>query len=697
MPEVAPIVVTAFYQNILGLDSASNFTDMPDGAAFDMLNVEGREEGLVASRDGTSKFLTTPLSASSLKIFDYTKNDGTQKIFSWAGTILSNITSGTPANFLTGLTNGLVPGVAQFNDRMVWGNGVDANKKTDGTNIWDLSVPAPTAYPSLATGVAGSITLTTGQKYHVVFMNSQTGERSNPFTPDNLGAAPNTGPITSKRVDVTRPSVPGGDPQVDQWEIYKTDDGGGTFKRHATAIPIATTTYNDNVTVPATSITLETDNDASVLTDILVEFRGSLFCVPIADPTKIKWSKIGNSSAWPLANEAPIGAKGDKNVGLFVHNKLLWIIQGFEVWVLPDHPSTGAIPFRVSDRGGWHKDAIAAIEDTLMVQARDGNFNQYQPTPFSFNEVRWQLRSFNLRGFLSTLNKAQLNITRAITWSGAGKNQLWFAIPFSGNVNNRICVFEHSLSKLNKRKESWWIWRFNFNVTCWANVKINGQDLILMGDDQGEVYKFPDIDGDGAQVNGTSSGSNTSTTLNDTSKTWTVNAFKNLMIRIIGGTGKDQEFRIVSNTSTQVTISGTWATIPDSTSQYTIGGYDKYYFSNWKNYGKEALRKRLRAVRIVGRQAGAYSIDVIVKRDFDASEGSALVLPFSLQGNHSLWGVMIWGVDPWGAATVTKGRLKFHGKFNSLQIGLRNRQAGQSFAVEGFSTFHQGLTYRTKQ
>lgn len=69
---------------------------------------------------------------------------------------------------------------------------------------------------------------------------------------------------------------------------------------------------------------------------------------------------------------------------------------------------------------------------------------------------------------------------------------------------------------------------------------------------------------------GTSSGGNGSTTLNDTSKAWGANAFKNYTVRITAGTGAGQRRIIASNTATQLTVRDNWTTIPDSTSQYQI-------------------------------------------------------------------------------------------------------------------------------
>lgn len=88
-------------------------------------------------------------------------------------------------------------------------------------------------------------------------------------------------------------------------------------------------------------------------------------------------------------------------------------------------------------------------------------------------------------------------------------------------------------------------------------------------------------DGDNADV-GVSTGGNTNTTLNDTTKSWTTNKWQNKIVAIVDGTGKGQIRTISSNTPTQLTVSTAWTTVPDSTSVYHIG-VEKKGFSRTSN------------------------------------------------------------------------------------------------------------------
>lgn len=80
---------------------------------------------------------------------------------------------------------------------------------------------------------------------------------------------------------------------------------------------------------------------------------------------------------------------------------------------------------------------------------------------------------------------------------------------------------------------------------------------------------------------GKSNGSNTFNTFNDSSKSWTANRWTNYAVRILAGTGAGQLRRILSNTTTALTIVGSWNVLPDSTSVYAIQGDSETTYFAW--------------------------------------------------------------------------------------------------------------------
>ena len=79
-------------------------------------------------------------------------------------------------------------------------------------------------------------------------------------------------------------------------------------------------------------------------------------------------------------------------------------------------------------------------------------------------------------------------------------------------------------------------------------------------------------------ASGTSTGTNTTTTLNNTGKNWRVNQWANYQVRITAGTGIGQIRTIASNTATALTVSVAWTVTPDATSVYALEGNDDYIY-----------------------------------------------------------------------------------------------------------------------
>lgn len=141
----------------------------------------------------------------------------------------------------------------------------------------------------------------------------------------------------------------------------------------------------------------------------------------------------------------------------------------------------------------------------------------------------------------------------------------------TGNVDPDQRTNKYALQPL------WFTAEFN-NVNSTAGLGCFAPDNFLLtpssvftNEDTISVYK---------KDSGTSSGSNSTTTLNDTSKSWTVNAFAGMAVVISFGTGLGQISKIISNTATQLTLDSDipFAVVPDSVSQYVICSKAYRYF-----------------------------------------------------------------------------------------------------------------------
>lgn len=280
----------------------------------------------------------------------------------------------------------------------------------------------------------------------------------------------------------------------------------------------------------------------------------------------------------------------------------------------------------------------------------------------------------------------------------------------------------------------------NYNGYIWHgdNQGIDGDGAEVNGTaTAGTVVTIEDTPESGTATAGGAS------TLTDVGLSMTVNAYVGFYLAIIGGTGAGQTIRIQSNTADTFTIIGVWATIPDATSvyevgpfepsayigmrvlivggtnegqaseitanthniltvaipfsaaidntsEYSVGGFKAYHYTNWKSLtGSYDTIKQLWYFLSNLNAYGSYTIDLIIQFDFDQNLNNQIVIPLSLNLNNSIWGSFVWGEGIWGAVAVFQSRIRQFARFRAIRFGFRNNKAGQPFQVNGFSVTAQ--------
>jgi hypothetical protein len=128
-------------------------------------------------------------------------------------------------------------------------------------------------------------------------------------------------------------------------------------------------------------------------------------------------------------------------------------------------------------------------------------------------------------------------------------------------------IFSEADGKLYVR---YWLGQDNTSVQSytsakWKEIPTVSMDRLNIKNSHVIYYGFTFTN----SVTGTAT-SGTSTTLVDSTKTWTANAYKNYIINITAGTGVGQSRLIGSNDATSITINFAWTNTPDATSTYKI-------------------------------------------------------------------------------------------------------------------------------
>jgi hypothetical protein len=195
---------------------------------------------------------------------------------------------------------------------------------------------------------------------------------------------------------------------------------------------------------------------------------------------------------------------------------------------------------------------------------------------------------------------------------------------------------------------------------AWAvNAKVGGQVVIAQGTGAGQTRTILANTATGVTVapawgttpdatstytltrGGTSTGSNTASTLHDTTQGWTTNALVGWRLWLTGGRGADQTAVISSNTATILTLATAWIVTPDATTTYTLAEQGT---STGSNTGT-TLHDTTRAWPTTSRKGGTVAIT--------AGTGAGQSRPISSNTGTVLTVTPAWGTVPDATSTYS--------------------------------------------
>lgn len=704
-----PLQNIPYYDNGGGLDLKLSPTKVPEDEASSCLNVDYSVDGAFLTRNGSkimnvsgSPAIPAQMSGApkTLLLYDYKKSDGTQTSIVCANTTIKHSLT-SPANVVTGIS-GLLPYpdieffVTSDDEYCVWGNGADSNLKYNGTVWTNLSLPRPAAPVAADAGVG---TLPAGAyTYYYSFARTVGGII---VQESELSPAGSVTIAASRQIQVTVATcsetlLTGVTAQCNARVIYRVSPTSGAVAyRLATIADNTTTTYTDNTAADGT-IEAEFDNQAPPKSKVFEENYGKLVFADADNPTDYLVSKA--SRPWNVPEDSRVILDGKITCIKRVFGVLI-IGTDKSIWVLNGDPAT-AEPRRVSSAVGILNNRCAVAQDTgtLYVLTSNKKFYSLTATDFSQNEIRFSdPLSLKIDPLFLQITTIDPEVPCIESYTTPNVAKVVLSVPIGNLTNNRLIIYNESQSLL-KGKPVWQVWN-NIYASALRMFSFSGILNLYSGDYNGFIWKLDDssLRGDGAEENGTAT-SSTTTTITDTTKTWVVNSFVGMQVKVLSGVANGQTATITSNTSTQLTFTPALTSSP-GTATYTVGGYDVYHYSNWKYVleSYDAL-KQLWFVWINANASGNYPISLILQYDFDQTEINQIEIPVVLSSSNAIWGSFIWGAAIWGAQSVFQDRFRQFLKFRAIRVGFLNRKAGQPFQINGFSISaqNQGLFFRSR-
>jgi len=265
---------------------------------------------------------------------------------------------------------------------------------------------------------------------------------------------------------------------------------------------------------------------------------------------------------------------GDRITGLAVLLDSLIIFKERSIYVLYNpsgNPKSDWSLKRVSaDVGCVSNKSIANVKNELFFLSRKGVHSFSGATTeitYAFDQLKAFSLSDKIKGTFNNISQNQWHKAAAVSFD----DKYWLAVPDSGSgYNNIVLVYDFVVS-------AWTVYDGLYS-NYFTVYKESAKDELYFGDSRnyGFIYKYGSVYYDGAlQEPATVQGTQTSSTLQDTTQTWTPDEFKGCRVNLYCGAGEGQVRTITGNTTNTLTVTPAWDTNPVSlTTLYSIGAIE---------------------------------------------------------------------------------------------------------------------------
>lgn len=451
-----------------GLNNKFERSLIEDNESPDCANVIF-ENGAVETRGGSDL-----LNATSIGSFVcdglFTRNDEADDVQTmvawWNGTLHTldgTSTFSTVPSSESIFTAGVLVTGAEYENYMFFGNGNSTPYKYGGSGdtFTRHGVPAATSTMTAATASTGSA-LTGDYQYAMTNVNSNLVESD---------LSPLTGTFTAASENVALSSIPTAPVShgVNTRKIYRTEAGGSTFKLLTTLSDNTTTTYEDAIADGNLGATAPDDQGVPPNYSVILYHQARMFVIDPSDQL-VKYSEIGNPYVFKATSFLRVGdTSGDIPESLEVFDNSLVVHCRNSQWIVY-MASTTPSDWRVirvrasygskSPFGSFkynNKVMFPATQNDSFVgfAAVAGDSLDPSATLLTVSAAGSDLKSDRIEPDMFQVQSGYLRNINSIVH----KNKAYVSLAYgTGQTeNNRIYVYDFSISNLSKRQEASWV------------------------------------------------------------------------------------------------------------------------------------------------------------------------------------------------------------------------------------------------
>jgi hypothetical protein len=401
-------------------------------------------------------------------------------------------------------------------------------------------------------------------------------------------------------------------------------------------------------------------------------------------PTRFRWSNIGFINTYSDEDYNDIASlNGDEIVAFKEMYGELYIIMRKSIW-------------KASFVGGDDVfvfvkliDGIGAIaRDSVQILTFEDNkqaimFLSEDKKVFLFNGVTVSDAGSRIQPTLDNLNETRLQYAVSVF---DGDNYYLSVSTSAYTYNDAVFVFNVFLGE-------WYLYD-QIDANAFARVKESTSKVkTYFGNYDSFVYWLDNPalvnDVDGATGTTDSYTCSTSTTYEtpaciiiDTGLT--VGAYTGAIVRITGGTAVGEEAVILASTSTGLIVSATqgFTGTPDSTSVYSVGDINAYYYTKWYDFGDAPRQKSFRGMYFWAEEESGGEVVASYAEDFSSILDTETVSLASI--STSLWDFGVWDSAIWGSDGNKFYTAKHAGRGRMLQVKFSQAGVDKDFNIYGF-------------
>lgn len=489
-----------------GLDTKFEKALIPDNESPDCLNTEF-VNGAVCTRQGGVKLNTNAVGSGAAFDGLYTRRDNNtnESMCAFIGGhmfTLGATTFNTVPSAQSVFTMGQRVGSDMAENYLFIGNGGAGCISSGGSAYgykWDGTYFTLHGVPQLiqsgvvvASGSTGSLTTSGAYQYKFSFVNSALVE-GNVSTATVTFVLSSTG--ASNALGLTNIPVAPTSFGVARRRIYRTIASGTAFLKVADINDNTSTTYTDAVADASLGVAAPTDNGLPPAYNAIIYHRNILFVNDVNNPNYVWYSTIGQPYTFASTNFFKVGDRtSDLVKGFASYDNYIVVFCELSTWInfMPDpatpsgwrqiksnSPYGSKSPYSLLNCNVRGQDVLLhpAVQNKIFVgfggltgTTLDPSIS-LQPVTSAGSDLQSQLIETDM---FSVQSGYLVNISGMVY-----KNRAFISLTYGANntTNNRIYVWDYSLSNLKKDQPASWV--------PWSGTPMSVQQMTIYG---GKLY-----------------------------------------------------------------------------------------------------------------------------------------------------------------------------------------------------------------